>query len=322
MGSILGNRVLRVEDPRMLTVGGTYVEDVELPGALFLTYVRSPVAHAMIGTIECADALALPGVVAIFTGADVAAGIGRAGHVNPLFHEAMRRPFVADERVHYVGQPVVAIVAESRAVGMDAADLVSVEYDMLPVVIDPEESRRDEVLLHPGAGTNVVHRAATPAPADFDGCEVVVEARIVNQRLTAAPIEPRSGAALLDRRRTPRALRRLSGAAPDPRLARRRVRSREIAGPRHHPRRRWWLRCQVADVSRGVGARLLRPGGRPAGALDRNPLGEHDGDAARAQPGAARPHRRYPRRPCHRVPTRRRAGCRRVPVDRERSCTR
>ena len=195
MGSILGNRVLRVEDPRMLTVGGTYVEDVELPGALFLTYVRSPVAHAVIGTIECDDALALPGVVAIFTGADVAAGIGRAGHVNPLFHEAMRRPFVADERVHYVGQPVVAIVAESRAVGMDAADLVFVDYDTLPVVIDPEESRRDEVLLHPGAGTNVVHRVATPTPADFDGCEVVVEARIVNQRLTAAPIEARSGAA-------------------------------------------------------------------------------------------------------------------------------
>ena len=118
----------------------------------------------MIGAIECADALALPGVVAIFTGADVAAGIGRADHVNPLFHDAMRRPFVAYERVHYVGQPVVAIVSETRAVGMDAVDLVYVDYDLLPVVVDPEESRRDEVLLHPGAGTNVVHRAATPTP--------------------------------------------------------------------------------------------------------------------------------------------------------------
>jgi aerobic carbon-monoxide dehydrogenase large subunit len=194
MGSILGNRVLRVEDPRLLTVGGTYVEDVELADALVLTYVRSPVAHAEIGTIDVADALALPGVVAIFTGADVAAGIGRAGHVNPQFHDAMRRPFVAAERVHYVGQPVVAIVSESRAVGMDAIDLVEVDYDLLPVVVDPEVSRRDEVLLHPGAGTNVVHQASTE-PADFTDCEVVVEARIVNQRLTAAPIEPRSGAA-------------------------------------------------------------------------------------------------------------------------------
>jgi carbon-monoxide dehydrogenase large subunit len=194
MGSILGNRVLRVEDPRLLTVGGTYVEDVQLADALVLTYVRSPVAHAVIGAIDCGDALALPGVVAIFTGADVAAGIGRAEHVNPLFHDAMRRPFVAAERVHYVGQPVVAIVAETRAIGMDAIDLVDVAYDLLPVIVDPEESRRDEVLLHPGAGTNIVHRAATP-PADFTDCEVVVEARIVNQRLTAGPIEPRSGAA-------------------------------------------------------------------------------------------------------------------------------
>ena len=96
-------------------------------------------AHATIGAIESADALALPGVVAIFTGAD-AAGIGRADHVNPLFHDAMRRPFVASERVHYVGQPVVAIVSETRAVGMDAVDLVYVDYDLLPVIVDPEES--------------------------------------------------------------------------------------------------------------------------------------------------------------------------------------
>jgi carbon-monoxide dehydrogenase large subunit len=195
MGSILGNRVLRVEDPRLLTVGGTYVEDVHLEGALFLTYVRSPLAHATIGAIDTSAARAVAGVVAVFTGAEVTAAIGRAGHVNPLFHDAMRRPFVATERVHYVGQPVVAIVAETRGAGLDAVDLVEVEYDPLPAVIDPEESLRDEVLMHPGAGTNVVHRAATPAPADFAGCEVVVEARIVNQRLTAAPIEARSGAA-------------------------------------------------------------------------------------------------------------------------------
>ena len=158
----------------------------------------------------------------------------------------------------------------------------------LPVVIDPEASRRDEVLLHPGAGTNVVHRVATPAPADFDGCEVVVEERIVNQRLTAAPIEARSGRRLLDRRRTSRALLGLPGRPPHPRLARRRVRPREVAGARRHARRRRRVRRQVADVSGRVGARLLRPRRRPAGALDRDPLREHDGDAARAQSGAAR----------------------------------
>jgi carbon-monoxide dehydrogenase large subunit len=107
----------------------------------------------------------------------------------------MRRPFVARGVVRYVGQPVVAVVAESRAVGEDATDLVLVDYDPLPVVIDPEVALRDDVLLFPDVGTNVVHRFASKTQADFSRCEVVVEEDIANQRLTAAPIEPRSGAA-------------------------------------------------------------------------------------------------------------------------------
>ena len=269
----------------------------------------------MIGTIDIADALALPGVVAIFTGADVAAGIGRAGHVNPLFHEAMRRPFVADERVHYVGQPVVAIVSETRGAGMDAVDLVNVDYDPLPVVVDPEVSRTRRGAPPPGCR----HERRPPGgDADARRLQRLRGGRRGPDRQPAAdggadrgPLRRR----LLDRRRTPRALRRLPGSAPDPRLARRGVRPREVAGARRHARRRWRLRCQVADVSRGVGARLLRPCRRSAGALDRDPLGEHDGDAARAQSGAARPHGRHPRRPRHRLPARRRAGCRRLPAD-------
>ena len=97
--------------------------------------------------------------------------------------------------MRYVGQPVVAVIAEDRARGEDAADLVLVDYDPLPVVVDPEESRRDEVLLFPDVGTNVVMRFASESQADFSGCEVVVSERIANQRMTAAPIETRSGAA-------------------------------------------------------------------------------------------------------------------------------
>jgi aerobic carbon-monoxide dehydrogenase large subunit len=97
--------------------------------------------------------------------------------------------------VRFVGEAVVAIVAEDRACGIDAADLVVVDYEPLPVVIDPEVSLRDEQLLFPDVGTNVVQRFTSGSRADFGGCEVVVEERIVNQRLTAAPLEPRSAAA-------------------------------------------------------------------------------------------------------------------------------
>ena len=195
MGSILGNRVQRVEDPKMLTVGGTYVEDLVLPAPqAWLTYVRSPVAHARITGIDVDDARSAPGVLAVFTGHDVAE-LGLAPNVNPSFPDGMRRPFVARDVVRYVGEPVVAVITETRAQGSDAADLVVIDVDDLPPITEPEAARRDDTLLFPDVGTNVVMRFASKARADFSGCEVVVEERIANQRMTAAPIEARSGAA-------------------------------------------------------------------------------------------------------------------------------
>jgi aerobic carbon-monoxide dehydrogenase large subunit len=192
--SILGNRVVRVEDPRFLTTGGMYVEDLDLEGAAWLTYVRSTIAHARIESIDVSDAVAMPGVIAAFTGEDLAE-LGLAPHLLPAFPEGMRRPFVARGVVRYVGQPVVAVIAETRAHGVDAAERVVVDYDPLPPVVDPEESARDDVLLFPEVGTNAMARFSSESTADFSDCEVVVELRIVNQRMTAAPIEPRSGAA-------------------------------------------------------------------------------------------------------------------------------
>jgi aerobic carbon-monoxide dehydrogenase large subunit len=197
MGSILGNRVTRVEDPRMLTAGGTYVEDIALPDAAWLTHVRSPEAHARITGIDTSEAKAAPGVLAIFT-ADDLGELGQNGlvpHINPAFPAVMRRPFVAAGAVRYVGEPVVAVIAENRVQAADAADLVLVDYDPLPVVVDPEAALGDDVLLFPEHGTNVVMSFSSPKRADFSECEIVVEERIVNQRLTAAPIEGRSGAA-------------------------------------------------------------------------------------------------------------------------------
>jgi aerobic carbon-monoxide dehydrogenase large subunit len=194
MGSILGNRVVRVEDSRMLTEGGKYVEDFEFPNAAWVTYVRSPMAHAAIESIDILDALDVPGVLRIFTSDDLES-IGLNPNNNPNFAAEMRRPFLAIGTVRYVGEAVVAIVAESRQAGADAADLVVVEYEPLPVVIDVEQSVKDEILLFPALGSNAVLKIGTPNAADFSECDVVVEERIVNQRLSGAPIEARSGAA-------------------------------------------------------------------------------------------------------------------------------
>jgi carbon-monoxide dehydrogenase large subunit len=197
LGSILGHRVERVEDRRLLTEGGTYVEDLDLPGAARVTYVRSPFAHARITGIDLSEAKAAPGVLAVLTGDDLA----ELGSVpaSPGFPGGMDQPFLAHDVVRYVGEAVVAIVAEGRASGADAADLVVVDYEPLPVVVDVDDAvamgEGDERLLFPEAGTNVVMRLATPSPADFAGCEVVVEERIANQRVAAAPLEPRSAAA-------------------------------------------------------------------------------------------------------------------------------
>ncbi|MEZ5227891.1 MAG: xanthine dehydrogenase family protein molybdopterin-binding subunit [Acidimicrobiales bacterium] len=192
--SILGNRDVRREDRAFLTVGGSYVADMPLTGDTHLTYVRSIMGHARITSIDTSEARTAPGVVGVFTADDIAE-MGLAPNVLPIFPEAMRRPFMASDTVRHVGEPIVAIVAESLAEAMDAAELVFVEYEPLEAVVDVEQSARDEVLLFPEHGTNVVSRMTSPDQADFTDAQVVVEERIVNQRLTAAPIEPRSGAA-------------------------------------------------------------------------------------------------------------------------------
>src|SRR4051794_5617279 len=192
--SILGHPVLRREDPRFLTVGGTYVDDLELPGCATATYVRSPVAHARLLGIDTEAAAAAPGVLAVLTAADLT-DLPDSPHVMPVLPETMRRPFLARGTVRFVGEPVAVVVAETKAQGVDAAELVEVDYDPLPALVDPEVSLRGDLLLFPEAGTNVVLRAGTEGAADFSGCEIVVRQRLVNQRIAGGPIEGRAGAA-------------------------------------------------------------------------------------------------------------------------------
>jgi len=125
--SILGTRVVRTEDPVFLTRGATYTDDLtdeRLTGALHLTLVRSPLAHATITSIDTSAALDSPGVVAVVTGADL--DIAPA-LLFPGANKAMTRPFLATDRVRFVGEPVAAVLTEEFYQGEDAAELVDVE---------------------------------------------------------------------------------------------------------------------------------------------------------------------------------------------------
>jgi len=195
--SIFGNRVPRVEDPKLLTVGGTYVADLRVPeldGAAHVTYLRSTMAHARLLSVDVDEARQAPGVLGVFTAADVDLPPLPPG--TPMFNAAMTRPFLADGVVRFVGEPVAAIVTERPEQGVDAAELVWPDYDPLPAVVDPVEARRDEVIIHEAAGTNLIVDLAFGRSDDlFDGCEVVVTQDVVNQRVAAVPLESRAAAA-------------------------------------------------------------------------------------------------------------------------------
>ena len=193
--SILGNRVLRKEDPKFLTTGGEYVDDVGPEGALFVTFVRSTIAHARITAIDASDAEAAPGVVAVITNDAVEADLGRFPSDMDALNQAMVRPWLASGSVRYVGEPIAAIVTEERYQGEDAAELVFVDFDPLPPVVDPEDALAGGVKLHDTADDNVAfHIHKGRREADFSACEVVVRQRIVNQRVAPCPLEVRAAA--------------------------------------------------------------------------------------------------------------------------------
>jgi aerobic carbon-monoxide dehydrogenase large subunit len=198
--SILGTRVLRTEDPKFLTTGGVYTEDVvdeRLAGACHVFFVRSPVAHARITGIDVSAALAAPGVVAAFTGADLADLPVIPPSMSGLMNAEMKQTLLATDKVRYVGEPVAVVVVEDPYQGEDAIELVEVDYDPLPAVLGFEPD--DSSLLFEAAGTNLAGRWGDPAALEadlFDGCEVVVKQTIINQRVAPAPMETRAAAAV------------------------------------------------------------------------------------------------------------------------------
>ena len=195
--SILGTRVVRVEDPRFLTGEGTYIGNLSLPGALHLSFVRSTMAHARLLDIDASDALAMPGVVAVWTAQDI--DLEPAPPAHGFMNKGIRYPFIAKDIVRFVGDIVAVVVSTDKSLGVDAAETVIVDYDPLPVVLDLDESFRNEVIVHEEAGTNVVLTFAEASTEDiFKDCEVVVELTIENQRVAPAPMEVRSCASVWD----------------------------------------------------------------------------------------------------------------------------
>jgi len=187
-GSILGNAVRRVEDPDLVVGAGDYVDDLRIDGTLQAIFVRSPFAHARITRVDTGEAEASPGVVAVYTAESLA-----SDPVPPfaVVNKACGRPALTGDAARYVGDPVALVVAETRAEAVDAAELVDVDYDELPVVADMEAALADDAPLQfPDLGSNVAAAVRDPDDSDpLDGADVVVRLRMENQRVAVAPIE-------------------------------------------------------------------------------------------------------------------------------------
>ena len=187
-GSILGSAVRRREDPRLITGAGRFVDDVPAPGCLHAAFVRSTLAHATLDRVDTAAAAAAPGVVAVYTAADLGLAPRLAFGV---LDDHFARPPLAAGRVRFVGDLVAMVVAETRAAADDAAALVEVDYGPLPVVVGVEAAAAERAtLLFPEHGSNLAFEATTAFTGDaLAGAEVTVRRRLVNQRLAAVPME-------------------------------------------------------------------------------------------------------------------------------------
>ena len=186
-GSILGNSVLRKEDPGLLTGANEYFDDLKVDGMTHIVFVRSHVAHGRLGAIDTAEAKAMPGVLAVYTADDLNLpdNVGFAGAPEH------KRPPLARGKVRFVGDIVAAVVATDPYLAADAAEAVVVDYEPLHAVIDLEESLAGDTLLFEDKDTNVCFATAHGADVDaLAGADVVAEARILSQRLAGVPMEP------------------------------------------------------------------------------------------------------------------------------------
>ena len=310
-----GAAVRRVEDPPFLRGTRPYTDDLRNPEALYAVFVRSGFAHARVGNIDTSEAAGMPGVVGVYTAADLNLEDFPIGAPPVPTPESMRRPVLARDIVRFLGEPVAVVVAETRGQAVDAAQLVDIDFDPLDVLIDMTKALDDDApQLFPGSETGNLAAAGPPGEDALADAEVRVSGRFINQRLAAVPMEP--GAAL---------------AAPDPDTGGfilwtpsqgPHIQKGGVCGSTGiEPEQ---LRVISTATGGGFGARiatypeqivtvaLARELGR-ARALHRDALGDDAGDAARPRPGAGGRDRRHPRRQGHRAEGARDPGLRRLP---------
>jgi len=202
IAAMLGSPIKRREDPRLITGQATYVDDIKIPGMLHMSVLRSPYGHARINSINTEAARNHPGVVAVYTAEDLKGAVGNIAIAVPLGHVANgmgARGALAEGKVRFYGDPVAAVIADDRYTARDARDLIEVDYEPLPAVVDVEKAMQpDAPRLYEEFDTNVA-LSSHPPTDDIDKVfadtqangGVVVKTRLVNQRLAPAPMETR-----------------------------------------------------------------------------------------------------------------------------------
>ncbi|HXI61587.1 MAG TPA: xanthine dehydrogenase family protein molybdopterin-binding subunit, partial [Pyrinomonadaceae bacterium] len=191
---LVGKRIKRTEDPRLIKGLAHYVDDIGLPGTLHVAFVRSIYAHARISGIDTTEAMKAPGVLAVYTGKDIA-------NVGPVpCAAALPDLKVPDYRVLatgkalFVGHPIAAVVATDKYLARDAVDLVAVDYEELPAVVDAEAAAQGGNLVHDSFGDNIAYKL-TSGEGDIDAAlksaDKIVSQKMVHQRLAPIAMEPR-----------------------------------------------------------------------------------------------------------------------------------
>jgi len=192
----IGTRTPRKEDPKLIQGGGTFTDDVTLPAMVYVSLVRSPHAHARIRRIDAAAARKEPGVVTVVTGKDAeATGVLPVFISVPGLNGTKHMPLATD-KARYAGDAIAAVVADTRQAAKRAADLVTVDYEPLPVIVDATKALAPGApILHEELGTNLVFTYPVKGgdiDKAFQDAEATVKLRIVNQRLIPNAMEPRS----------------------------------------------------------------------------------------------------------------------------------
>jgi carbon-monoxide dehydrogenase large subunit len=196
--TMVGAKIKRREDPRLITGRAQYVEDIQLVGTLYAAFVRSPYAHAKISNVDVSAAKAKPGVFGAYSGADLVdakfdVSVPTAAELPGLVKPA--HPPLALGEVRFVGELVAVVVANDPYAARDAAEAVSVQYDELPAVVDLDKAAAGGPYAHSGLETNIAYEMPIKVgdvDAAFAKADVIVKERIVNQRVVPCPMEPRT----------------------------------------------------------------------------------------------------------------------------------